>query len=111
MRAQPTAACRLWSALLDKKFKHACFKKNEHLCAHAVKSQRRYTSRPETLTESLKKAIPLSGQQPSLALFFNRLAVPNVVNPLEAGNDFFIVRDHNDGRLRLLRHGIEDAHD
>lgn len=33
-----------------------------------------------------------------------RLPVADVVNPFEGGDDFFIMRHHNDGRLRLLRH-------
>ena len=33
-----------------------------------------------------------------------RLPVADVVNPFEGGDDFFIMRHHNDGRLRLMRH-------
>jgi hypothetical protein len=34
-----------------------------------------------------------------------------VVNPLESRNDFLIAGYHEDGRIELLRHLIEDAHD
>ncbi len=34
-----------------------------------------------------------------------------MVNPLEGRNDFLIVGHHDDGRIELLRHLVEDAHD
>jgi hypothetical protein len=39
-----------------------------------------------------------------LAALFHRLAVADVVNALEGGNNFFVVCHHDDRRLRLLRH-------
>ena len=37
-------------------------------------------------------------------------AIANVINTLEGGDDFFVMCDHDDGRAKLLRHLVENAH-
>src|SRR5690554_6770325 len=50
-------------------------------------------------------------ERPAFSGFFNGLAVADVVNPLEGGDDFFVVRDDDDGGVGLAGHLVQDAHD
>ena len=42
--------------------------------------------------------------------FFVGFSVPDVINPLEGGDDFFVVRDDDNGGFGLIGHAFEDTH-
>lgn len=46
----------------------------------------------------------------SLPSLFVGLTIPDLIDALESRDDFFVVRHHNDGRLSLSCHSIEDAY-
>ena len=46
----------------------------------------------------------------SFPRLFHRPSVANVIDPLEGGNDLFVVGDDDDRGLILARHLVKDAH-